>query len=203
MRKLGWVMLAWGVLLCLPGHVAAGEQVGGYYKNERWGFKVKTPRDWTAIVMGAQEEWIASKHISKRELSVKKGNAWWWTRRPEMWVIGFPHERQDERGAVKKQTKGETLVSFKNPYKNYKEFIKRHREFTGGGFYFSKEEETERGGVKVTQYEIKVEKATETPFRMVAWVYHFDDIDFAVQFKILEDCFACPCYRATATSPPE
>ncbi|MCZ6572481.1 MAG: hypothetical protein O7C98_04830 [Planctomycetota bacterium] len=188
MRTLRGVMLAWAALLCLPGPVAAGEQVGGYYKNDRWGFKVKTPRDWTAVAMGAQEEWIASKHISKRELSAKNG-AWYWRRRPEMWVIGFPHERQDERGAVKKQRKGETVVSFKNPYKDYKEFIKRHREFTGGGFYFSKEEETERRGVKVTQYEIKVEKNTETPFRMVVWVYHFDDIDFAIQFKILEDYY--------------
>ncbi|MGH7162234.1 MAG: hypothetical protein ACREID_02020 [Planctomycetota bacterium] len=184
-RALGFTA-AVAFLVALP---AGAEPAGGFYKNERWGYKVRVPKDWTEAAMSAGEEWIASKHLSKRLLEPK--NSKLWTREaPEMWVIGFPHARKEDRGAKVVEKDGELVPVFDNPYADYKDFVQRNRGFLtweGGGYYFSKEEETEIGGVKVTQYEIKVEKMVSTPRRVVAWVWHFDDIDFAVQCKVLED----------------
>jgi hypothetical protein len=169
--------------------VRAGDPAGGYYENERWGFKVRTPKDWINAHLSADEEWIASKHLGKRELEDARSE--YWTREaPEMWVIGFPHIRLDQRAAKRTEKEGgEKEVEFETPYRDYKDFIKRNKDFLTwerGGYYFSKEDETKIRGVKVTQYEIKMEKMVNSPRRVVCWVFHFDDIDFAVQFKILE-----------------
>jgi hypothetical protein len=109
---------------------------------------------------------------------------------PEMWVIAFPHARQEQRGAViDKSKEDEGLITWKvnNPYKDYKDFVKREQWFVGGGYHFSKEETGESEGMKISMYEIKVEKMADAPMRIVTWVYHADDVDFAVQFKTLED----------------
>jgi hypothetical protein len=39
----------------------------------------------------------------------------------------------------------------------------------------------------VLQYEIKVEKGAAAPFRIVTWVYQYDDVHFAIHCKVLED----------------
>ncbi|MHC4955224.1 MAG: hypothetical protein ACYTGZ_15325 [Planctomycetota bacterium] len=171
------------MVLCLAGTAAAGT-----HKDERWGFKIKYPDGWTSAAMSASEEWIAAKFLDKREVQSKRG-VWLVTERPQIWVIGFSHAKQKERGAKTKKKDNLTIFSFKSPYKDYKDFIKRESWFVGGGYHFSKEEKTKIGEVEVTQYEIKVEKTAETPFRIVTWVYHFEDVDFAVQCKVLEDYY--------------
>jgi hypothetical protein len=170
--------------------VLAVEGAGKHYKNDRWGFKVRVPSGWITAALSADEEWIACKHFAKREVQAKKA-LWWATSRPEMWVIGFPHARQEERGARKTEDekKRKEVIYFKSPYKNYKDFLKRERWYVGGGYFFTEEEEGEHADMKVTKYEIKVDKLVDAPFRILTWVYHFDDIDFAVQFKVYEDFF--------------
>ncbi|MHC4550660.1 MAG: hypothetical protein ACYTEZ_18010 [Planctomycetota bacterium] len=189
MPRLLTLALVCAVLLGTPA--VAGDPAGGYFANKRWGYKVRVPKGWNQAAMSADEEWIASKHLGKRELEPKRSE--YWTREaPEMWVIGFPHIRKGQRTAKRvDQVDGIELI-VNNPYADYKDFVKRNNRFLtrsweGSGYYFSKEEETEINGVKVTQYEIKMEKLVNAPRRVVAWVYHFDDIDFAIQFKILED----------------
>ncbi len=183
---LGVCMLAVGV--------HGGPSAGKYHEDERWGYKVRVPDGWITAALSADEEWIASKHLAEREQEAKKG-VWWAASRPEMWVIGFPHERQDQRGTrfgkdekdEKAAKEDEVQAFFNNPYKDYKDFLRRERWYAEGGYYFSEEKEDEVAGMKVTMYEIKVDKMVDAPFRMFTWVYHFDDIDFAVQFKVLED----------------
>ena len=191
---MGWsarnLTLVAGCLLALGGAaVDAGDAAGAYFTNERWGYKVRVPKGWTQAAMSADEKWIASKHLGKRPLEAK--NSQYWTREtPEMWVIGFPHIRRGERRAKRVEGATSTELIVNNPYTDYKDFIKRNRGFLTwerGGYYFSKEEETEINGVKVTQYEIAMEKMVNTKRRVIAWVYHYDDIDFAIQFKILDD----------------
>jgi len=191
---MGWsarsLTLVAGCLLALGGAaVDAGDAAGAYFTNERWGYKVRVPTGWTQAAMSADEKWIASKHLGKRELEAR--NSQYWTREtPEMWVIGFPHIRRGDRRAKTVEGIGSTELIVNNPYTDYKDFIKRNRGFLTwerGGYYFSKEEETEIDGVKVTQYEIAMEKMVNTKRRVIAWVYHYDDIDFAIQFKILDD----------------
>ncbi|MHC4973548.1 MAG: hypothetical protein ACYTG3_14575 [Planctomycetota bacterium] len=193
---MGWstrtLTLVAACLLAAGGAtVDAGDAAGAYFTNERWGYKVRVPKGWTRAAMSADEEWIASKHLGKRPLEAR--NSQYWTREtPEMWVIGFPHIRRGERKAKRVERAEGTELIVSNPYTDYKDFIKRNRGFLsweGGGYYFSKEEETEIGGVKVTQYEIAMEKLVNTKRAVIAWVFHFDDIDFAIQFKILDDHF--------------
>ncbi len=193
---MGWsvriLTVVAGCLLALGGAaVDAGDAAGAYFTNERWGYKVRVPKGWTQAAMSADEEWIASKHLGKRPLEAK--NSEYWTREtPEMWVIGFPHIRRNDRKAKRVEGPLGTELIVSNPYTDYKDFIKRNRSFLsweGGGYYFSKEKETEIDGVKVTQYEIAMEKMVNTKRAVIAWVYHFDDIDFAIQFKILDDHF--------------
>ncbi|NJN14127.1 MAG: hypothetical protein HC813_00180 [Planctomycetes bacterium] len=186
--RIRWALFA---LCCFAPGLFAGDAPGGYHSDEAWGYKVRTPQGWTEAALSADENWIASKFLGKRELEAK--NSQYWTREtPEMWVIGFPHARKEEVGARKVDRGDYDEIQFDAPYKDYKDFIKRNKNFLsweGGGYFFSKEEETEIGGVPVTQYEIKMEQMVNTPRRVVAWVYHFEDIDFAIQFKIIEDYF--------------
>jgi hypothetical protein len=178
-------LAAWAILLAVA---AAGEPAGKYHQNERWGYKVRTPSGWITVALSADEEWIASKHIAKRELEASK-TIWWASARPEMWVIGFPHARKEDRAARRAKEKDKSKWSFSNPYADYKDFLKREKWYVGGGYFFSEEKEDTVAGMKVTKYEIKVDKLVAAPFRMVTWVFHFDDIDFAVQFKVFEDYY--------------
>jgi len=187
MGRLAQGALASVVVWLCVGVVGAAEPPGDYHKDERWGFRVRTPKGWDHAAMSASESWIASKHISRRELSAKKKVGW--IERPEMWVVAFPHERADDRGAKVEEKDGVPKVTIQNPYRDYKDFLKREPWFVGGGYYFSKEETGEVDGMRVTMYEVKVEKMVDSPFRMVAWVYHSNDVDFAVQFRILEDWY--------------
>jgi hypothetical protein len=192
MRKVAGSLLV-AVVLLGALRASASEGPGEYYKNERWGYRVRAPKGWTNAAMSAAEQWIASKHLAPNELQAKKPtkDGWFTSERPEMWVIGFPHARDNERGAKREDpAEGVSIFTIKNPYRDYKDFVKRESWFVGGGYYFSKEEEAEIDGAKVTQYEIKVEKMVDAPFRLVAWVYHADDVDFAIQFKIFEDYYA-------------
>jgi len=176
------------VALLLCAGPALPQSAGGYYKNEQWGYKVRVPDDFKEAALSASEEWIASKHTATRLLYAKRSE-FYEADYPQMWVIGFPHNRQQERGAKVSKDDGTTKITFKNPYKDYKDFVKRERWFVGGGYYFAEEEEDTVHGMKVTKYVIKVEKMVSSPYRIVAWVYHGEDIDFAVQCKVLEDYY--------------
>lgn len=161
---------------------AYGQSAGKFYSNERWGYKVRAPRGWKAAALQSNEVWIASKHLGNQKLEAKRSE-FYEAGYPQMWVIGFPHGL--ERGAKIEEKNEKTTVTIKNPYRDYKHLLTENKHFLGGGYHFTKEEETEIKGVKVTQYEILIDKLVSAPYRVTTWVYHFKDADFAIQFKIL------------------
>ena len=170
----------------LAGSVAhAAEKPGSYHKVDRWGFKIRAPKGWTKAAMSSQEKWIAAKFIGSRGLQPKGKSEFYVDERPDMWVIAFPADRDKRRRA--KRDKKSKIVKIDNPYRDYKDFLKREKWAATGGFYFSKEEETEVKGVKVSIFEVKVEKNVSAPKRMITWMYHFPQVEFAIQFRILED----------------
>lgn len=178
-------MLVCLVLVCLMPAAEAAEKAGPSHKNEAWGFKVRVPSKWNIVHMDTKEQWIAMKAIGPRELYGDKGAGW--GERPEMWIVAFPHERQRQRGAKREKIdESTTKITVQNPYKDFKDFVKREKRLSLGeaGFYFSKEEETEHAGMSVSIYEVMAEKMVEVPKQMVAWVYHTEDVDYAVQFRI-------------------
>jgi hypothetical protein len=162
------------VVAALAALAPAREAPGGFFRNEAFGYKVRVPKDWRQAALPPDEAVIASKHLGKRALEAAKSRRWA-REEPEMWVIALSH-------------KG-------GPAADYRDFIQRQPDIVawGNGYDFSREKETTVGGVKVTQYEITVAKerrGDEAPRRIVAWVYHFDDFDFAVQFKILDEHYS-------------
>ncbi|MHC4958816.1 MAG: hypothetical protein ACYTGN_10615 [Planctomycetota bacterium] len=150
----------------------AAEPPGGFYKNTTWGFKVRVPKDWSAGAVPATEMWIASKHLGKRELEAQTPKTWD-RMRPEMWVIGFPKNRKV----------GEA-------YEGYEEYVKKHVDIDWGMHDFTKKTSTTIDGVKVSIFEIgPTKESREVPRKCIAWVYHFDDIDFAIHFQVFEMYF--------------
>lgn len=127
-RKRTWI----GILL-----LGALAQAGGMsvHKDDRWGYRIRVPDDFKTAALSASEEWIASKHIATRLLWSKKSE-FAEADYPQIWVIGFPHKRQEERGARVSTEDGREEVTFKNPYRDYKDFLKRESWFAGGGYYF-------------------------------------------------------------------
>lgn len=189
MRSLRILLLAViATLLATPTGEAA-EQHGSYFENPRWGYKVRAPRNWKRRLVPLDEPWIADKFFPDYSMRAR-GISGFVEYKPNLWVIGFPHAREARRGVhEEKVDEHTTLFRFENPYKGYKDFVKRETWAStgGGGWYFSREEEAENAGFEVTIYEIKVEKLVNAPLRVVTWVYHCDDVDFAVQIRILEE----------------
>ncbi len=190
----------------LGGTAQAAEKPGKFHKVDRWGFKIRAPKGWTKAVMSAQEKWIAAKFIGKKGLQPKGKNEFYVNEKPDMWVIAFPADRERLRTA--KRDKKTKRVKIDDPYRDYKDFLKREKWAASGGFYFSKEEETTVKGIKVSVYEVKVEKSVNAPKRLIAWMFHFPTVEFAIQFRVLEDhvddyrsTFEA-CFRSIAVTGP-
>lgn len=156
------------VALTLVALARAAEPPGGYHSDEAWGFKVKIPRDWRFAAARADQPWIASRHLGKRKLEHQAGTDWE-IETPEMWVLAFPHDKP------------------LNPYKSFGDFVMSHDGFLArsAGYTIEKEEQTKIGGVPVTMFLVGTD-AEGVGRKVLAWVFRYDDCDFAVAFKILD-----------------
>lgn len=187
-----------GLLAAAPTSTEAGP--GPYHEDKKFGYKVRAPSGWSEIAMSAEEKWIAAKYLSDKVCRyMDKETGFSSTFKPVMQVIVFVESVVNKRGIEEAEDEDGTLwLSLNNPYKNYQDFLKK--TYSGGGWFISKEEQSDLKGVKVTEYEIKVEKLSHTgPMRIVTWVFHTDMVDFAVQFEVPEgdyrdfrsDIYAC------------
>ena len=154
------------------------------HEDNNWGFKIRVPKDWRIIPLKANERWILGKYQSNRAYQTKEG----YEHRPEMKMIIFPEQRKKEKGSgrVRVENDGETVrVTRKGNYKDYKDYLKKN--FAGGGYYDATDpEEDTISGVRVTKYDIKVEKGARAKRRIIAWVFHLPDADLAVDIEVLE-----------------
>ena len=163
------------------------------HEDETYGYKIAPPHNWNAPTIDSDSAWIIGKFISKKPDYYNDPQGWTWSFKPEMTVVAFVHEVIRGKGISKKESEDEegdtvTTISFRNPYRNYLDYLKR--TYHGGGYYVSEEETTTVKGVETTCYTVKVEKLTRTgPRLLIAWVYHMDDLDIAVQFEILEESY--------------
>jgi hypothetical protein len=159
-----------GFVLLLTLVARAGEPPGDYFENKAFGFKLRVPKDWREVP--APNTWIASKHLGKRELDAQRGKEFGSREAPELWVVAFPHAA----GAKE------------DPYTDYRDFLSKNTEFIdfGKGYEITEQKDTTVGELKVTTYDIQETKGDGVPHHVVAWVFHFDDFDFAVQFKVFE-----------------
>ncbi len=190
MRLVWTFALAALALGLLAPAAAAAEQIGPHYENPRWGYKVRAPKDWDRRAVSLEEKWIADKFFPAYVLRTRGTLADQVGHRPDLWVIGFPHAAT-QAPRVKREKIGEHgwRIEIRNPYKDYRDFVKREEWAAAGagGWFIARDEKIEHAGFDVEVVEIKVEKLVEAPLRVIAWIYHTEDVDFAVQIRIFEE----------------
>ncbi len=157
----------------------------GTHRNTRFGFQFKHPKKWNNIAIKTEEEWLAAKYVSDAEYFYTDPNlGYTMSHAPELHVMAFPLDIMKEGGTKvdEDEKDGEKVITitFNNPYKDYDDFLRR--TFRGGGYYLDKDEEVEIKGVKVTKLTYKVEKLAQSgPKTISTWIYHTEDVDYAVQ----------------------
>lgn len=162
------------------------------HQDDRIGFRIATPRGWTAIPLKVDERWVVAKYLSDKSYSWTEKGGWTSEHRPEMHAIAFVSEAIKARPKItkkeNKQGETEVLVEYESPFKDYKDFMAKR--YTGGGFHVSSEEQTKVGDVAVTTLEIKVERGSrDGPKHILTWIYHVPDVDLAIHFECLEDAY--------------
>jgi hypothetical protein len=180
-------LLALLVVVLLIG-VAAQAGPGNTHQDDRLGYKVRWPAGWTMIPKKPNEEWIASKFLSEKKYRWNSPDGWTIEHQPTMKVIAFIATAvKDKKEEIEVDGVG-TVVLGKNPYKDYEDYM--DRTYAGGGWHISKQEDTEINGIPTTCMEIKVTKLTRSgPKRIVTWIFRTPEVDFAVEFEVLEDSY--------------
>lgn len=182
--------LAWCALVALAPRPSAQ----GWFQDERYGFKFLPPKGWKAIPLKAEENWLVAKFLcDEKDFYTSKEGGWTFDHQAELMVIAFVAEATKQKEKVTelggKDGEEGKLIEFLNPYKDYEDFL--DRTYAGGGFYVSEREEGTANGLSVTKLEVKVEKlATTGPKRILTWIFHAPEVDFAVQAELLEDVYA-------------
>lgn len=166
------------------------------HEDKKLGFKITTPKKWTQIPIQNDEQWIVGRFQSdKSNHYTDKTMGYTYDHKPELTLIAFSGESIEtdlDLGGSKEKEEGSTVsgkVLFENPYKDYEEYLKK--TYSGGGWFIDEEKEDDVRGVKVTIYEIKVEKSSRGgPKHILTWVYHLGHADVAVQFECFESAYS-------------
>lgn len=165
--------------------------------DAKLGFKLKAPTGFTKVPLKPEEEWIVARWISDRAYfqSDKSGFSPSDGQKVELNVIAFPSDKVKSRVQEEKSGTGEsskTTIVVKNPFKDYRDYLNRtYNADNQGGFYVAKEDKAEVEGIAAEVLEIKVEKLTfGGPRKIVTWIFKNDDVDFAVQFEMVENAWA-------------
>ncbi|MEM6671405.1 MAG: hypothetical protein AAF726_01095 [Planctomycetota bacterium] len=164
----------------------------GTHRNTRFGFQFRFPRDWENIAIKTEEEWLGAKYRSDQKFTWTHPDlGWTYSHSPELLVIVFPHEVMKKGGENVEKEKSEdgedvVKITITNPYRDYDDFLQR--TYADGGYFKAEEEEDEIDGVKVTKLLYKAEKLARTgPKTISTWIYHAEDVDYAVQVVGLAD----------------
>jgi hypothetical protein len=200
---LSWTLsvlpaLAPAVAVALAPGLAAQTLKGDTHEDARFGFKVKPPKDWKAIPVPSGQAWVIGKYMSEKKYFFTEPGGYTSEFQPSMSIVAFvsPELKKAARKAKEKaleeeikekikEKKGTIDIEYEAEYRDFKDYLTK--TYSGGGFYFTKEEPGEVDGLRVTFFEAKVEKgANSGPKRLVARVYSLPDVDIAVQVEILD-----------------
>lgn len=166
------VAAAAAVLLAAPAQARAEE-----HKDEKLGYSVVLPKKWVKRPIATNQRWVVAKFESEREFEDQDKNTGFWSRhRPWMDVVVIPLNLKKNTGTASVDEKtGAVVVDEAVPWTNLKEYLEETMQRTEGGFYFSKEEEAQVGGMKCLQYELTFDKLVDNPRRVWAWAYYTSD----------------------------
>jgi hypothetical protein len=172
--------------------IAAPAPAQELLNDAKLGIKLKAPDGYTRVPLKPDEEWIVARWISDRSYYQNDKSGFSIDHKPELTVVAFPSSKVKEKVEEKKSGTGEqsrTTLIFKNPYKDYKDYLAR--TYSDGGYFVEKVDKAEVEGVQVETQEIKVEKGTfGGPRKIVTWIYKCDDADFAVSFELVENAWS-------------
>jgi hypothetical protein len=186
-------------LLSAPAAAAQGMK-GDYHEDARFGFKIRPPKEWRGIPVPSGQFWVIGKYLSEKKYFYTEKGSYTYEFQPEMTIVAFVSEelkkatrRTALEKAVSEEAKQELEAEFERAreadFRDYKDYLTK--TYSEGGFYFSKEEAGDHGGLRTTIYEAKVEKSAQGgPKRIVAWVYSLPDVDIAVGIEVLDQDYA-------------
>lgn len=169
-----------------------GKPKAGWVVTSRYGFQLRNPKKWTQIAIQTSEEWLAAKFQCDREyIYNNKDLGYTFTHRPEMLVVVFPKEVMKQTGRDVKEDETDqgtkvVTVTFKNPYKDYDDFL--DRTYNASGFYKADEKEEVVDGIPCVKRLYKAEKLSyQGPKFIVTWLYQDEDVEYALQTEVMED----------------
>ena len=161
------------------------------HEDPQLGFKIDVPKDWKEIALATNERHLVGKYESDRKYYyTDKTFGYTMENRPSMTMIAFG-EKSDSSGPVTGKVDGEknnvVRITYKNPYDDYLDYLRK--KTSGAGWFVDSEETVEVRGIEATAYDIKIEKSSNAPMRVNAWVYHLPGVDIAVEFILFESVY--------------
>ncbi len=189
LQGIGFRLGVLGLLALLAAPASAG--LGSYHEDERIGFKIRTPSGWETVPSLSEEKWVVGQYVAdKNDFYTDPTEGWTYEFKPRMTMISFIDAviEKTRKAEIKGDEDDPTVVvDLNHPYKDYEDYLRR--EYRGGGWFISQDDEGDVRGIPVRMLEIKVEKLANAPKRIVAWVYDLEDVKVAVQFEVLEDYY--------------
>lgn len=165
--------LAIAVLLTLAGFA----QDSRTHVDERAGYKLRPPKEWTAMPVEVGESTRVAKFVCPRSYFwTPKGGGWTREHKPELTVLAFAPLPAKEKGTP--------------PSAHERYLAHLERANFGRGYVIEKNQVGELEGVPVRKLDLRLpELANGAPGRVLAWVFDSDDLDIAVQFELYDDAF--------------
>jgi hypothetical protein len=156
------------------------------YKDEKLGFSLNAPSKWNRMPISTDERWLVAEWQcqQKFEWSDAKTNSWTY-HQPKLDVVIIPYSAAEQKGAEITEVGDKVVVKQQAPWKDMKEYLDKTLQKNGpGGFFFSKEDETKVGSMKVVVYEVTMDKFTSTydnaPRKYYAWAFYAEDAIYGV-----------------------
>jgi len=180
-RAAALALLGAGLIVASPRDARAEQ-----YKDEKLGFSVTPPAKWKQMPISTDERWLIAEWQSPRtwETGDAKTNSFT-SHQPKLDVVIIPFTAAQQKGAEVQEDKDKIVIKRQAPWSDLKQYMdKTTQDSHLGGYYFSKEEETKVGDMKVVVYEITMDKFTSgynnAPRKIYGWAFYGTDAIYGV-----------------------
>lgn len=157
----------------------------GDHEDPVIGFALRTPRDWTAVPLDPDDNYVVGQYLSDKKLFDTDDDGFTVQHQPSLRILAFIHANESGVDVERDEAddKGEIRVRVR-AFDDYEEYMDGTYL---NGYFISDSKEATHAGISVTQLEIKVENNVRVPLQIVTWIFHLEAGDVAVEFEYLED----------------
>lgn len=152
----------------------AGPAFAEKHEDEKLGYSLIYPRKWRVIPFGTGRDYVVAKFESDRTFEVADPQGFYTTHKPWIEVVVIPLALVDRTGATVEKTDKGVRVQREIPFKSVKEYLEQKARGIGG-FFFSGEKTDEINGMKVTEYEVTIDKLVDAPKKLYGWEFRTED----------------------------